>query len=158
MLSTDLKIGVISANFNLSGKIPSFIQELNILESIGAQISLFSFLLDYNWGLLSVLYDIATAINFLNSEKCLFVLKNAEKWVSKRSAVTSKQQKSDFYWKWRVLDNVEYSLSMKIQKHLRTGSRQDMGKIFKKYHKLVFLPHLGPTRFFSKSGYATFVP
>ena len=43
MLSTDLKIGVISANFNLSGKIPSFIQELNILVSIGAQMSLFSF-------------------------------------------------------------------------------------------------------------------
>ena len=43
MQSTDLKIGVISANFNLSGNIPSLMQELNISVSIGAQISILSF-------------------------------------------------------------------------------------------------------------------
>ena len=43
MQSTDLKIGVISANFNLSGNIPSLMQELNISVSIGAQVSILSF-------------------------------------------------------------------------------------------------------------------
>ena len=42
-LSTDSKIGIISANLNLSGKIPFFIQELDILVSLGAQMSLSSF-------------------------------------------------------------------------------------------------------------------
>ena len=41
MLSTDFKIGVISADFNLSGKITS-LQKLYIIESIRAQMSLFS--------------------------------------------------------------------------------------------------------------------
>ena len=42
MQSTDLKIGVISANFNLSGNIPFLRQELNMSVSIGAQVSLLS--------------------------------------------------------------------------------------------------------------------
>ena len=43
MQSTDLKIGVISANFNLSGNTPSLMQELNMSVSIGAQVSILSF-------------------------------------------------------------------------------------------------------------------
>ena len=43
MQSTDLKIGVISANFNLSGNIPFVMQELNMSVSIGAQVSILSF-------------------------------------------------------------------------------------------------------------------
>ena len=39
MESTDLKIGVILANFNLSGNIPFVMQELNMSVSIGAQVS-----------------------------------------------------------------------------------------------------------------------
>ena len=38
MQSTDLKIGVISANFNLSGNIPFIMQELNMSVSIGAYL------------------------------------------------------------------------------------------------------------------------
>ena len=43
MQSADLKIGVISANFNLSGNTPSLMQELNMSVSIGAQVSILSF-------------------------------------------------------------------------------------------------------------------
>ena len=43
MQCTDLKIGVISANFNLSGNTPSLMQELNMSVSIGAQVSILSF-------------------------------------------------------------------------------------------------------------------
>ena len=42
MQSTDLKIGVMSANFNLSRSIPSLMQELNMSVSIGAQVSILS--------------------------------------------------------------------------------------------------------------------
>ena len=42
MQSTDLKIKLILANYNLSGNIPSLMQELIMSISIGAQVSILS--------------------------------------------------------------------------------------------------------------------
>ena len=69
MQSTDLKIGVISVNFNLSGSIPFLMQELNMSVSIGVQVSILSL---SNFMLMPVV-DF-TGSNFLISNETTYVV------------------------------------------------------------------------------------